>query len=166
RDRALARELAATSRLCGINQHNRDLASLRLRAATSGCERESRLDQLEEHHLGGVRAARAELHDAGVAAVAVGVTGRDLLEELVNQKLVLAELGERLPARVQIAALAERDQLLEMRLDSLRLGIGDADALVVDDLTAEVAHQRLAMRSRARELSLLLCVAHGFPLKA
>ena len=39
------------------------------------------LDQLEKDHLGRVRAAWAELEDAGVAAVAVRVARRQLLEE-------------------------------------------------------------------------------------
>ena len=63
------------------------------------------LNELEEDHLGRVRAARAELDDPRVAAGALRVAGRDLLEELVDQELVLAQLRERLAARVQVAAL-------------------------------------------------------------
>src|SRR3954466_12990588 len=43
-------------------------------------------DEFEEDHLRGVRPARAELHDARVAAGALRVARRDLLEELVHEK--------------------------------------------------------------------------------
>ena len=42
-----------------------------------------RLDQLEDCHLGGIAAADANLHDAGVAAVAVSVLGADLVKQLL-----------------------------------------------------------------------------------
>ena len=39
---------------------------------------------------------------------------------------------------MQVAALGQRDQLLDLRLDGLGLGLGRLDPLVVDDLVAEV----------------------------
>src|SRR3954453_22712316 len=104
------------------------------------------LDQLEEDHLGRVRATRTELQDAGVAAGPRPVAGRDLLEELVDGELVLAQGRQGLPARVQVAALGQRDELLDLGLDRLGLRLGGPDALVLDDLLAEVRQQRLAMR--------------------
>jgi hypothetical protein len=47
---------------------------------------------------------------------------------------------------VQVAALGERDQLLDLGLDGLGLGLGRLDPLVLDDLLAEVHQQRLAVR--------------------
>ena len=46
------------------------------------------LDQLDDRHRRGVALARAGLHDPGVAAVAVGVPRRDLVEQRVHHVLV------------------------------------------------------------------------------
>src|SRR3954451_2172336 len=120
------------------------------------------LHQLEVDHLRRVGGARAELEDAGVATRAVLVARRDLLEELVDHVLggVLERRG-RLAARVQVALARERDQLLDLRLDRLGLGLGGLDPLVVDDLDAEVGEQRLAMGAVAGELVTRLLMAHG-----
>ena len=77
--------------------------------------RSKALDQLEEDHLGGVGATGAELDDPRVAAGTLCVARRDLLEQLVDNELVLAELGEGPAAGVQVAPLGERDQLLEAK---------------------------------------------------
>ena len=123
--------------------------------------RRGALDELEEDHLGRVRPARAQLEDAGVAALALRVAGGDLLEQLVDDELVLAEAGHRQAAGVAVALLGEGDQPLQLGLDGLGLGLGRLDALVVDHLAAEVHEQRLAVRRVARQLALLLAVAHG-----
>src|SRR5205807_10345786 len=109
-------------------------------------------DELDQDHLARVAAARAELEDARVAARARRVARGELLEQLVHRELVLGEGGEGLAARVQIAALAKRDQALDLRFDRLRLGLCRADALVRDDLLAQVHHQSLAMGAVATEL--------------
>src|SRR5688500_14949318 len=88
----------------------------------SGAARRS--DQFQEDHLGRVRPARPELDDPRVAAVAVRVARGDLLEQLVDEELVLAQLREGLAAGVQVAALGQRDQLLELWLDRLGLRLG------------------------------------------
>jgi hypothetical protein len=121
-------------------------------------------DELDEDHLGGVAATRTELEDARVAARPVGVAWRNLGEQLVHGELVLGERGERLAAGVQVAALGERDQLLDLGLDGLGLGLGRFDPLVLDDLLAEVHEQRLAMSGVAAELVACLLVAHGLVL--
>src|SRR6266542_3028226 len=120
----------------------------------------SRLDELEEDHLGGVGAARAELDDPRVPAGALRVAGGDLLEQLVDDEAVLAQLGEGPAPRVEIATLRERDEFLHLRLYRLRLRLAGLDALVLDQLAREVAHERPAMRRVAAELVALLCVAH------
>ena len=66
-----------------------------------------------------------------------------------------------LAPRVQVAALRQGDEALDLGLDRLRLRLGGLDALVVDHLTAEVHQQRLAMRGAAAELSSVALVAHG-----
>ncbi len=105
--------------------------------------------------------ARTELQDARVAARALGVARRDLLEQLVDRELVLRERRERLAAGVQVAALGERDQLLDLRLDGLRLRLGRLDPLVLDQLLGQVHQQRLAVGAVAAELVAGLLVAHG-----
>src|SRR4051812_2803002 len=118
-------------------------------------------DQLEEDHLRRIAAPGAELEDPGVAARARAVARGDLLEELVDRVLVLAERRQRLAAGVEVAALGQGDQLLDLGLDGLGLGLCRLDALMLDDLLAEVGQQRLAMGRVARELAALLLMAHG-----
>jgi hypothetical protein len=47
---------------------------------------------------------------------------------------------------MEIAALGERDQLLELGLEGLGLRLRSADALVLDQLLGHGPEQRLAMR--------------------
>ena len=110
-------------------------------------EHRLRLDQLEVDHLGRVGATRAELDDAGVAAGARRVARRDLVEQLVDDELVVVQRRQRLAAGVQVAAFGERDQLLDLGLDRLGLGLAGLDPLVLDQLLGEVREQRLAVRS-------------------
>src|SRR3954463_1746956 len=117
--------------------------------------------QFDVDHFRAVRHARAELEDPGVAARTLGVARSDLLEELVDHALVgMLEDRGRLAARVQVTLARERDELLDLRLDRLGLGLGGLDALVVDDLDAEVGEQRLAMGAVAAELMSRLLMAH------
>ena len=55
-------------------------------------------------------------------------------------------------ARVQVAALGERDQLLDLRLHRLGLRLAGLDPLVLDHLAAEVPQQRAAVRRVPAEL--------------
>src|SRR4051794_8502887 len=109
---------------------------------TKGWQRRERpeavLDELDVDHLRRIAATGAQLEDPRVAAGAARVARRDLLEELVDRELVLPQRGQRLAPRVQIAALGERDQLLDLGLDRLGLGLGRLDPLVLDDLFTEV----------------------------
>src|SRR3954454_18321764 len=118
------------------------------------------LDELQERHLRGVRLARAQLQDPRVAARPLRVARCDLLEELVDGELVLAERGQRLAAGVEVATPRQGDQLLDLGLDSLGLGHGRLDPLVLDELLREVREQRLAVRRVAPELVPVLLVAH------
>src|SRR3954451_5775338 len=116
-------------------------------------------DELEKDHLGRVGTTRSQLQDPRVATGTVGVARSDLLEQPVHDELVLTERSGRLTASVLIAALRERDQLLDLRLGRLRLGLGRLDPLVLDDLLGEVHQQRLTVRRVAAELVSLLLVA-------
>src|SRR5829696_6676646 len=117
-------------------------------------------DELQEDHLCRVGLPGAELEDSGVSTFTLRVSRSDFLKELVDDELVLAEPGHGEPARVAIALLRERDEPLELGLHRLGLRLGGLDALMVDDLTAEVHEQRFAVRGVARELAALLLVPH------
>src|SRR5205085_1590603 len=120
----------------------------------------SRSDELQQDHLAGVRAPRAELQDPGVAASALRIARRDLLKQLVHRELVLAQGREGLAPRVQITPLGQRDQLLDLRLDRLGLGLGGLDALVVDDLLGQPTQQGPPVRGGTAELVALALVTH------
>src|SRR4051812_39061413 len=119
------------------------------------------LHELEERHLRRVRLPRAELQDPRVPARPLRVARRYLLEQLVDHELVLAERRQRLAPRVQVAALRQRYQPLDLGLHGLRLRAGRLDPLVVDELLRQVHHQRLAVRRVARELVPFSLVAHN-----
>ena len=63
-------------------------AAVFLAALAGGRRPDELLDQLDDRHRRGVALARAGLHDPGVAAVAVGVPRRDLVEQGVDHVLV------------------------------------------------------------------------------
>ena len=71
-----------------------------------------------------------------------------------------AQLGEREPPGVKVAALAERDHLLREGLDRLGLGLGGLDPAVLDQRTREVRVQGLTVRRVAAELLACATVAH------
>ena len=75
--------------------------------------------------------------------------------------LLGAELGERLPAGVQVAAPAERDHLLRVRLHGLGLRLGRPDPAVLDQRAGEVRVERAPVRRVAAELLAGPSVAHG-----
>src|SRR5215218_3724712 len=72
------------------------------------------IDELDHGHRRIVAEAEASLQNAGVAAVAVLVASAKNGEELLHHGLV-AQLRHGLAAGMQVAALAERDQLLDDR---------------------------------------------------
>ena len=109
------------------------------------------VDELEVDHLGGVALARAEPDDARVAARPLGEPRGDVGEEPVHD-VVRAKRGERLPAGMEVAALAQRDHLLGERLDGLRLRLGRLDPAVLDQGAREVRVERLAMGGVPPEL--------------
>src|SRR5580700_12229533 len=118
------------------------------------------IDELDHRDCRGIAIAEAGLHDAGIAAVAVLVARADHLEQLLDHGEI-AHLRDRLAARVQVAALAERDQLFDDRAQILRLGQRRRDLLVLDQRSAQVRQHRFAMIRAAAELAVGLGVTHG-----
>src|SRR4051794_2644400 len=103
--------------------------------------------------------AEARLEDTGVAALAVLVAGAQHVEQLLDHGDV-ADLRDRLAAGVQVAALAQRDELLHHRAKLLGLGQRGGDLLMLDQRRAHIAEHRLAMLRRAVELAVNLAVTH------
>src|SRR5206468_1062042 len=68
------------------------------------------IDELDHGHRGIVALAEAGLQHAAIAARTGLVARPEHVEELPHHDDV-AQLGHRLTARMQVAALAERDQL-------------------------------------------------------
>src|SRR3954462_4990727 len=128
---------------------------------TAASSMPSALHQLEQRHLRRVRLPRPQLQDPRVAARTLRVARRDLVEQLVDDELVLAERRQRLTPRVQVAALGQGDQPLDLGLHGLRLRGRGLDPLVVDQLLGQVHQERLAVRRVARQLVPVPLVAHG-----
>src|SRR4029078_5402304 len=81
------------------------------------------------------------------------------LEELLHHRNV-ADLRDGLPASMQIAALAERDELLDHGAKLLGIRQRGGDLLVLDQRRSHVGEHRLAMLRRAVELAVNLTVTH------
>jgi len=118
------------------------------------------VDELDDRHRRVVAVAEARLEHARVAAVAPAVAGRQHVEELPDERHVL-DLRDRLTARMQIAALAEGDQLFHDGPQVLRLRQRRGDLLVLDEGLRHVGEHRLAMLMRAVETTLRATVIHG-----
>ena len=89
------------------------------------------VDEFDHRHRRVVAVAEAGLHDAAIAALTGLVARAEDREELLDHILV-AQLRHRLTAGMQVAALAERDDLLDDRTQVLRLGQRGDDLLVLD----------------------------------
>ena len=74
-------------------------------------------------------------------------------------------LSRPLAAGMQVAALAQRDQLLDDRTQVLRLGQGGDDLLVLDQRGGHVGEHSLAVAGGSAELAAGITVAHGYLLK-
>src|SRR5690606_34744548 len=118
------------------------------------------IDELDDRHRGVVAVTEARLHDAQVPAVALRITRRDGLEQALDDALV-ADLGDNLTASMQVAALAQRDELLDDRAQILRLFERGDDLLVLDERHGEVGEHRLAVAYAAGEATAFETVAHG-----
>src|SRR5260221_1292374 len=109
------------------------------------------VDELEIDHVGGIAEPRTELDDPRVPTWPVCEPWRHLREEGMHD-VVRPQRRERLSPRVQVAPLAERDQLLGIRLDRLRLRLGRPDPLVREQRARKVRVERLAVSRVAAEL--------------
>src|SRR6185295_9243384 len=117
------------------------------------------VNQLDDANRRRVAVAVAGLEHAGVAAVARGVTRPEHIEQLLHHRGV-AQLRGRLTARVQVAALGQRDQLLDDRAQVLRLRQRRDDLLVLDQRGSEMLEQRVALVGAPVELAVSIAVTH------
>ena len=101
-----------------------------------------------------------------VATGPLDVARRDLVEQLVDDELVVVQRGQRLAARVQVAAFGERDQLLDLGLDRLRLGLAGLDPLVLDQLLARGSRAGPRDARRRGSACFASCGAASAPLSA
>src|SRR5437899_3537138 len=83
------------------------------------------LDDLDQHHRGGVTLAGGELDDARVAALPVGEPWGDVGVELVDDVPVL-DAGQGTPAGCERALLAHGDQALGDGAEAPGPGLGGA----------------------------------------
>ena len=98
--------------------------------------------------------------DAQVSAFAVAETGSDGVEELVHGGAG-HEVGQGLAARRQIAALAQRDHLLDQRTQGFGLGHGGLDSFFEDERSHQVPQQRAAMAGVSSQFPSCYFVTHG-----
>src|SRR5262249_39558385 len=117
------------------------------------------VDELDHRDRCRVAVTEPGLEHARIAAVALLVARADDVEELLDHGDV-ADFGDGLAPRVQIAALAQGDQLLHDRAEILGLGQRRHDLLVLDERSRHVAEHGAAMLRRAVELAVGVAVAH------
>src|SRR5215212_4472865 len=111
-----------------------------------------------------VAVAIARLEHAGVTAVARRITRAKHVEQLLHHWRI-AQLCGCLTARMEVAALCERDQLLDDRAQVLRLGKRRDDLLVLDQRGGEMLEQRGALVGAPIELAVCIAVTHRVLLK-
>src|SRR5271157_102418 len=117
------------------------------------------VDELDHRYRRVVAGAEARLHDAGVAAVAALVARAEDVDQLLDE-VGVAQPRDRDAAGVQVAALAERHQLLDHWTKVLGLRQGGGDLLVLDERLGHVGEHRLTMFGGAVEAPLGVSVIH------
>src|SRR6266545_565039 len=117
------------------------------------------IDQLEEHHGRAVAGTRAGLDDPGVAAVPVGESRGDRVEEPAHH-LGVGNHRQDLAARVEALALGQGDHVVREAAHRLRLRLGRGHALMPEQRDEKVAEQRPAVLRDAAELVAVVAVPH------
>lgn len=104
----------------------------------------------------------AELHDAGVTAVAVLPHALGSLVEDLGNELLIAELGDGQTTRVQVALLGPGDDRIDDRTQRLSAGLGGLDAVVLEEgLGQALLHGLGVARSVPSFRPFLIVVTHG-----
>src|SRR5262249_2379367 len=117
-------------------------------------------EKLDEGFFGTVTLLEATAHDAQIAAVAVAVARGHGVKKPRDSIAGLKE-RKRLTPRMQVALLAQGNQLLHVRTNRLRLGDSRLDAVFKNDGRDQVAQQSAAVAGVASEFVSCIAVAHG-----
>ena len=80
---------------------------------------------------------RPQLEDPRVAALSLGEPWPDLVEQ-ARHDVAVRDVLQHLASSGQVAALRERDELLRVRSEHLRLGLGRVDRLVHEQLLGAI----------------------------
>ena len=103
------------------------------RSSLLGLRRARLGDELHDNDRSVVALTVAELHDAGVTAVAVLPHALGSLVEDLGNELLVAELGDGQTTRVQVALLGPGDDRIDDRTQRLSAGLGGLDAVVLEE---------------------------------
>ena len=133
--------------------------ALRARPRILALGAEVPVDELDHRHRRVVAGPEARLEHTHVAARPLGVARRQHVDQLGRRRAV-AGLGDQEPPGVEIAALAERHQLLDVGPELLRLGQGGRDLLVLDQGLAQIRQHRLAMAATPIEAAAAISMTH------
>src|SRR4249919_135144 len=122
------------------------------------------VDELQVRHRRGVPGARAQLHDAGVAARPLGEPRADLMEQVVDGVLRAQERDRvALGGHIGRVLAREGDQLLGDGPKLLRLGLGRLDPAMGEEGAAHVRVERLSVGRIPAQLAALALVPHSAP---
>src|SRR3546814_9715722 len=121
-----------------ISDWSSDVCSSDLRILALG--RNVAVDELDDRHRRRIRRADAGLDDAGIAALAIGVTRAEHVEQL-GELRVVEQAGVRKAAVGEAALLGERDQLFDIGAKLLGFRDRGRDLFVLDERCRHVAEQ-------------------------
>ena len=125
--------------------------------------RNAGVDPLDQSHGSRVGATLAKLDDAGVTSRAIGAGRSDFFEQHFGTalgNLVAAKDRDGTATAVQGVRLAESHELVSKRTQSLGLGQGRFDLLVLNEAGGKVAHKGLAVGFVALKFYGLASVSH------
>src|SRR5450759_5067794 len=124
------------------------------RAPWSGSE------ELDLDDRGPVTVPVAEMGDPGIPGCPLGVFRGNLIEELLDDKGLVRELGHHGSSGGEVTPLGERDHPLHLGADLLGLRLGGHHLLVAEDRHDQVPVEREPRALQAAELPTADLVAH------
>ncbi len=116
-------------------------------------------EEFDEGFLSTVSTLESTANDAQIAAISVAIAWGYGVKKTGHGVAGLKERKSLTP-RMQVALLAQSDQLLHVRTDGFRLGDGRLDAVFQNDGRDQVAQQSAAVASVASEFESCIAVAH------
>jgi hypothetical protein len=117
-------------------------------------------EELEKGLFGAVSALESTAHNAQITAISVAIT-RGYGVKKAGYGIAGLKERKSLTPRMQVALLAQGDQLFHVRTDGFRLGDGRLDTVFQNDGRDQVAQQSAAVAGVASEFESCIAVAHG-----